>query len=150
MRLIKAGRRPEILGNDITKGLIKTLKKLGDTQMSQDQALTAWESEAKRLRTRYKDSNFINDKIDCILYFLEDQPTLGLAIARAEQVMNSTGSLRLMTGHKSKGLEFNDVFFLDQHLIRQGGQEDNLRYVIATRSKDRLTYVTSEGFEQAL
>jgi DNA helicase IV len=40
-----------------------------------------------------------------------------------------------MTGHGSKGLEFDHVYFLDQHLIGKEEQEPNLRYVIATRAR---------------
>jgi ATP-dependent exoDNAse (exonuclease V) beta subunit len=51
-----------------------------------------------------------------------------------------------MTGHKAKGLEFDVVYHLDRHLIRLGEeQEDNLRYVIDTRAKDELYYITSAG-----
>lgn len=146
LNLIRAGRRPEVLGNDVTKGIVKTLKKIStNARLPSDQAITAFEPEAERLRRRYKDSKTINDKIDCITYFLEDQPTLGLAIARAEQIMNQTGTISLMTGHKSKGLEADHVFFLDEHLVKDEGQDRNLRYVICTRSKDRLTYITSKG-----
>jgi ATP-dependent exoDNAse (exonuclease V) beta subunit len=82
--------------------------------------------------------------------FIENETTLGLAIARAEQITKMTGPICLMTGHKSKGLEYDNVFFLDQSLInpdRGGPQEDNLRYVICTRSKDTLTYVDSDLWE---
>ena len=61
-----------------------------------------------------------------------------------------------MTGHKSKGLEFHTVFFLDPHLIRtnperntpeQLKQELNLRFVIMTRAQDTLFFVRSEDFQ---
>lgn len=58
----------------------------------------------------------------------------------------------LCTGHKAKGLEFSVAYFLNEHLIPskyattpgQLQQEDNLRYVIATRSLDKLYYVEVE------
>lgn len=150
MRLLRAGRRPEIRGNDITKGLIKTMKKIGSPDLPREAALIAWDVQAKALRARYKNSTFINDKIACISFFLEGEETLGLALARADHIMSMTGPIQLMTGHKSKGLEFSNVFFLDEHLIdplRGGPQENNLRYVIATRSMENLTYITSEGWQ---
>jgi ATP-dependent exoDNAse (exonuclease V) beta subunit len=53
----------------------------------------------------------------------------------------------MMTGHKSKGLEFHEVFILDRELIRMDRQQDqNLLYVMQTRSKERLTYITSDAF----
>ena len=153
MRLLRAGRRPEIRGNDITKGLLKMMKKIGDPYLTRDDAKGIFAATAKALRARYKNSPFINDKIMCVEFFLDAEETLGLAIARAEHIMAMKGPLQLMTGHKSKGLEFEDVFFLDEHLInrdRGGPQEDNLRYVICTRAKENLTYVTSEGWRGEL
>ena len=52
-----------------------------------------------------------------------------------------------MTGHKAKGLEFDNVFHLDPELIRSGDQEDNLRYVISTRSKDKFYEINSRDFK---
>jgi superfamily I DNA/RNA helicase len=149
MRLLRAGRKPEIRGNDITKGILKVMKKLGAPALTREDLAPLWDKESKALIARYKNSSFIQDKLACIQFFLDAEPTLGLAIARAEHIMNASGPLQLMTGHKSKGLEFRDVFFLDEHLInrdRGGQQEDNLRYVICTRAKENLTYITSEGW----
>jgi len=66
--------------------------------------------------------------------------------------------VELMTGHKSKGEEWDHVFHLDSWLIPskfalraadEGDnsgmeQERNLRYVIETRSKKTLTFINSE------
>jgi len=80
--------------------------------------------------------------------FVRASDTLGIAIARVEQIANIKGSIKLMTGHKSKGLEFPHVYFLDEHLINpeRDPQANNLRYVIATRAQETLTYITSEGY----
>jgi ATP-dependent exoDNAse (exonuclease V) beta subunit len=52
-----------------------------------------------------------------------------------------------MTGHKSKGLEYDTVFLLDRDLIKiEDGQEKNLLYVCQTRAKKELFYVTSDAF----
>jgi superfamily I DNA/RNA helicase len=57
----------------------------------------------------------------------------------------------MLTGHKAKGLEWDDVFVLDKELIGVGEsqQERNLLYVMQTRAKSNLTYVTTEGFKDA-
>jgi ATP-dependent exoDNAse (exonuclease V) beta subunit len=55
-----------------------------------------------------------------------------------------------MTGHKSKGLEFNRVWFLDPGLCRIDRDQDaNIKYVIETRAKDFLAYVSTETFVAA-
>jgi superfamily I DNA/RNA helicase len=152
MRLLGEGRRPELIGNDVVKGLLRDLKRLGPPQTRQEDALAsvdAWETEQER---RYKGRASTADKAECMRIFVRAQPTLGAALAYAEQVVNASGVIKLMTGHKSKGLEFDVVYFLDEHLVKRGedaGQDTNLRYVICTRTKDRLIYITSEGYNGA-
>jgi superfamily I DNA/RNA helicase len=56
------------------------------------------------------------------------------------------GRIKLMTGHRSKGLEYDRVFFLDQFLLKKEGQDPNVRYVIQTRARESLFYVESAGW----
>lgn len=153
IKLLKNGRYPELVGNDIGKSLIKTLKKLGtnrrgkfDDAMPQAmvmQAIGEWE-EAKLKKSR--DPGKVHDQAACLRIFAEQGQNLGDAILYAERIMAMAGPVKLMTGHKSKGLEFHNVFFLDQHLLGKKGQELNLRYVIQTRAQETLTYIESNGF----
>jgi len=151
LKLIRAKRRPEIIGNDIGKNLIKILKKLGDPGLSKKAVLTAindWE-EAKLKKSRAKVST--RDQAECLRVFADNGNTLAEIIAFAEALMAQTGPIKMMTGHKSKGLEFDDVFFLDQDLIKLSEpQERNLLYVIQTRAKKSLTYITSDGFDDSI
>ena len=66
------------------------------------------------------------------------------------------GKVVLSTIHKAKGLEADTVFILDEHLLyKMSGdegswthtQEKNLEYVAITRAKNRLVYISSEGFK---
>ena len=147
IRLLKNGRYPQIVGNDIGKYLIKVLKKFGPASLSQRQAfieLDKWTAE-KKAKTRSPEK--VMDQAACLRIFLEQGSTLGSALAYAEHLFNSQGPIMLMTGHKSKGLEFDNVFLLDRDLIRvDEGQEKNLLYVIQTRSKSTLTYINSDSF----
>jgi hypothetical protein len=148
MRFIRDGRKPKVLGNDITAGIVKSLRNISkDDRLPSEQALELFETEARKLRVKYKNSGSINDKIECIENFLIDQPTLGLAILRAKSIMDLDGNVQMMTGHRSKGGEAKEVFFLDQHLVKDEGQDRNLRYVICTRAQERLTYITTEEME---
>lgn len=146
VKLLKAGRYPEIIGNDVGAGLIKVMKKFGDVSLSRAavfEAIDKWKADQlKRTRAPGK----VHDKAECLEIFAEQGDTLGAAITYAEHLMNSKGKVKMMTGHKSKGLEFDDVFFLDEGLVRDDGQDPNLRYVIQTRAKSTLNYITSEGF----
>lgn len=149
IKLLKNGRRPEIVGNDIGKYLVKVMKKFGDPGMSQDEAITAlntWANE-KRKKARDRAIAKINDQEACIRVFLEQGETLREGIAYAEHLFATQGPIQMMTGHKSKGLEFDNVFILDRDLIRMDEPQDrNLFYVMQTRAKKELTYVQSDYF----
>lgn len=146
IRMLRAGRRPQVWGNDIAAALVRDMEKLGPGSMRREDGLRALsamhrEKEAK-LRKESAKAN-LADRIACIRVFLEDAETLAGAITFAQTVLNASGKVDLCTGHKSKGHEWEDVFFLDEFLVKDGEQEDNLRYVIATRAKKRLTYLDS-------
>lgn len=147
IKLLKNGRYPQIIGNDIGKYLVKVMKKFGDTKMPRDQAhgsIDIWRDDKLR---KTRNEGKVRDQEACLRIFVDTGDTLGDAIAYAEHLFNSQGPIQLMTGHKAKGLEFDVVFVLDQHLIRMDEQQDqNLRYVMQTRAKQSLYYVNSEDF----
>lgn len=146
MRLIKAKRYPELVGNDVGKGLLKVMKKFGKPELPIEEAekkLTLWVS---RRLARARDPGPVYDQADCIRVFFEEAETLGGAMTYAEHLFSMVGPIKLMTGHKAKGLEFETVYFLDQFLCRDHDQDKNLRYVIMTRAKENLFFVTSEGW----
>ena len=149
LRFLKAGRYPQIIGNDVGKSLLKILKKFGPLntpQASVFASIDSWKEE-KLKKTRSPGS--IHDQAECLRIFAEQGNDLGDAIAYAEHIFNSQGPIQLMTGHKSKGLEFDHVFILDKHLLRldDEGQDKNVLYVMQTRAKQTLTYIDTELFE---
>ena len=106
------------------------------------EALADWVA-AQEKKTRNK--ALLQDRAECIKVFLDACPTLGDAMSYCETVLRSQGRVNLMTGHKSKGAEFDHVYFLDPNLLGDEGQELNLRYVICTRAKSTLSYLESKG-----
>ncbi len=148
IRLIKAGRYPKLVGNDIGKNLLKIMNKFGKPDLPTEDAERKLERWVKGRLRKARDPAPIYDQAECISVFLEDTSTLGEAIRKAEHLFSMSGPIELMTGHKSKGLEFEHVFFLDPDLCRDTGQDRNLRYVIQTRAKQSLTYVTTEGWNR--
>jgi ATP-dependent exoDNAse (exonuclease V) beta subunit len=90
-------------------------------------------------------STTAEDLAACMKVFAQHGSSLDTAIKYAEHLFAQKGSIRLMTGHKAKGLEFPNVYFLDPWLCREEEQDLNLKYVIETRSMDRLTYINSTG-----
>jgi len=146
IRFIKAKRYPELVGNDIGKNLVKIMKKFGPSDLPRDKAEAKLARWLKNRLTKARDKGPVTDQAECISIFLSEGETLGAAITYAEGLFAMAGPIKMMTGHKAKGLEFNNVFFLDPHLCRDKGQDNNLRYVIITRAKETLTYVDSEGW----
>jgi superfamily I DNA/RNA helicase len=149
IKLLKNGRFPQIIGNDIGKYLVKVMKKFGKTDLPQARVFTAIDDWTTEKLKKSRAPSKVYDQADCLRIFANQSETLGGAIAYAEHLFNSQGPITLMTGHKSKGLEFDTVFFLDQHLIKseEFEQEKNLKYVIQTRAKEQLIYVESSTFE---
>lgn len=150
IKLIEAGKLPEIAGRDLAAPLKKIMKGLGkDNQLSLAaiDALNDWEAaQLKRARDGAKGQ--IRDKAQCVRIMLEKTKTLGDAVAYLDHLLSRDGRIYLMTGHKSKGLEYDNVFFLDQQLCRvEKDQDANIKYVISTRAKKKLIYVTSESFQ---
>lgn len=145
--MLKNGRYCKIVGNDVGKGLIKVMQKLGDKSLNRDEALAKVEAWQTRELTRARNKDLVYDKADCMRIFIKEAETLGGAITYADHIMAQEGTTQLMTGHKSKGLEFDDVFILDAKLLHAEGQDRNLLYVMQTRAKKNLTYITSESFE---
>jgi DNA helicase II / ATP-dependent DNA helicase PcrA len=141
LQLLAAGRSVSVAGSDIGPKLIGLLRKLGPGEMSRVQVVDAIEDWRQERLDRA--STTANDLADCMKVFAERGESLAQAISYAEHVLSQKGSIRLMTGHKSKGLEFPIVYHLDPWLCKAEEQDLNLRYVIQTRSLDQYFEINS-------
>lgn len=147
MQLLSSGRSVQVAGSDIGPKLIGIMRKLGSEELPADRvrgAIADWQAEREA-----KGSTTAKDLADCMRVFASHGATLSLAIAYAEHLFKQTGSVKLMTGHKAKGLEFETVFVLDPWLMRSDEQDLNLRYVCDTRSMNKLYYVDSGAIRWA-
>lgn len=142
---------------DFPERLSKRCKKLAEdcrgmaafrsaVEDSRDTKLAA--AKSKGLQAR------INDEHDCILV-VADRCNEPYAVSETfKQLGYCTTGVMLATGHKSKGLEAQNVFILRPDLIpapwvdeldeEAMQQERNLKYVMITRAKDNLFYLTPE------
>lgn len=156
LHLLAAGRPVKVHGKDIGPGLVKQLEKLGPKEMKRERifdAIDAW--EAKRSAEVKEGSRpGVADRAACLRVFAGRGQNLSQATAYASALFAQEGTIHLLTGHKSKGLEWDTVFHLEPGLIgrfaktdEQEDQEANLSYVITTRSKRRLAHVTLEGMQ---
>ena len=142
LETLTAGTKVDVAGVDIGSRIIRLLEKLGSGR-SRAQALSAiddWQAERESL-----DSKTAPDLADCMRVFVNKTQTLDGAITYARHLFASTsGELRFMSGHRSKGLEFDHVYHLDHEAIKLSkGQERNIAYVIDTWPKQSLTYIKS-------
>jgi superfamily I DNA/RNA helicase len=147
IKLIRAGRYPKLVGNDLGKTLLTIMNRFGSASLPIEEAEKKRERWLKGRLKKVRDQGAIRDQAECIRIFFEGETTLGGAVTKAQNLFSMSGPIELMTGHKAKGLEFSHVFFLNQDLLRDTGQDGNLRYVIQTRAKETLTYITLEGFQ---
>lgn len=146
IKLLKGGRVPELKGRDVVKSVIAKMKKLGKLKLPRDEALAALAEWEKAELKRQRDARKVRDLVECIQVFLNEAETLGGAIDFASALSAQAGRITLLTGHGSKGLEFDHVYFLNADLIDLDyGQDKNIKYVIETRAKQTLTYINSEG-----
>lgn len=141
-KLISAGRSVTVIGSELGPRLVNIMKKLGDASINR--SATVAEIESWRQERVLAGSKSANDLADCMRVFAEHGDTLGAAISYAEHIFAAKGTIRLLTGHKSKGLEFDNVIHLDPWLIGDEAQERNLRYVVTTRSQNSLTVLDSD------
>lgn len=143
-RLLSVGRSVSVVGSELGPRLISVMKKLGDSTTPRKALFT--EIESWREARLIAGSKSANDLADCMRVFAEHGDTLGSAISYAEHIFAQQGTIRLLTGHKSKGLEFDNVFWLDPDLCDMHKEQDkNLAYVIQTRSQNKLTMLDSSS-----
>jgi len=140
MKEVLKGNTVDVSGVDIGAKVIKTMEKLGSETMTQRQTISAindWLDEKLSL-----DSKTARDLAGCMVEFAKHGKTLSAAIAYAKHLFeNSRGTIRFMTGHKAKGLEFDHVYHLEPGLLKHKDQDDNVHYVIDSRPKQTLSYI---------
>jgi len=145
-RLLGAGHSVSVVGSDLGPKLIGVMRKLGSEELSYAQTISAINDWLEEKLSR--EAKNCEDMAECMRIFANaGKGTLGTAIAYAEHLFKQSGSIRLLTGHKAKGLEFDDVIHLDPHLLTPSEQDANLSYVISTRSKNRLTEIATANIQ---
>lgn len=146
IKLLIAGRPVELHGKDVVASLTKIMRKFGGSDLRVVDVLDKidiWE-EQQKAKNKNRAHGSIEDRAECMRIFANQGQTLGDALAYAQHMVQMHSPLKMMTGHKAKGLEFDHVFFLDNKLVKDDEQDPNLRYVIITRAKETLTYIDSD------
>jgi hypothetical protein len=145
MQFLSNSQPVTVHGSDIGPKVIGIMRNLGDGSLRRPAVISSIEDW--RDRKLAAGSTTAGDIADCMKVFATYGDTLDQAIKYAEHLFLQTGSINLLTGHKSKGLEFEKVYLLDTHLLRENDQDLNLRYVMQTRSKNELYEINSATIE---
>lgn len=145
MHILASGKSVSVAGSDIGPKLVAIMRKLAPENASQASVLAAIEDW--RAEKEGKGSTTATDLADCMRVFAGFGTNLAQAISYAEHLFNQKGTIRLLTGHKAKGLEFDEVYHLDPWLCGDDEQDLNLKYVISTRSKDKLFEIDSRAIQ---
>jgi len=154
-----------VMGREIGQGLVSIVDKMkaSDVDDLRGKLDTYRLRETARLETAKQDAKVdaLNDRLDTIEVFIDglgedDRSILRLLNDISALFSNNmqAAAVKLMTIHKSKGLEADRVFILDFALnekfmakqSNQQKQECNLVYVAITRSKRELTFIDSGIF----
>lgn len=166
-KLLRAQLPVTVLGKDIAKNLKNLLKKAISTRSLTTEAMLTdvqtWEAtEISKCMGRAAREEAIRDRAESMRAICEQADCLSKALDVVEQIFSRDGRIVLGTGHKAKGLEWDYVIHLDEWRIpskyaRQAAeagnraalvQENNLRYVIETRTKDKLAFANIEGWNE--
>lgn len=148
-RLLKQGRRAVVRGRDIGKGLLALVArlragdvpgligKLDDYRVREVRALNELRNPGPALVA-------LGDRVDCLLAMCEGTRTVDEVKARIERLfsdLDERGAVVFSSIHRAKGLERDAITILRPDLLSSPfGQEGNLAYVAATRSRRRLTF----------
>lgn len=147
VQLLRAGKRPEMAAGDIFNKIEKVLSKLGKNMFrSSEECLGVLKEQAEKEGEKKRDAKLIQEVYQCATFFVKETTNLGEALELYNKIKTRKGSILLSTGHRSKGREWDRVWFLDQFLIGDEDQERNVQYVIETRCRHALMYVTAESF----
>lgn len=158
MQLIRRKVACRVEGRDVAEQLKKLVRRWKVTHTSQLvnrlEAYRVRETEKAIAKKQDSKVEVINDTVDTILVIVDEcnangQQKVEDVAAQIDALFgdNVASMLVLSTIHKSKGREWNDVYWLDRaglcpsKFARQDWQkqqENNLQYVAATRAQSRL------------
>lgn len=158
MRLLRAGKRCHIAGQNIGKGLVALVKKLRGSSIPQFLTkLDGWQNkELTRLAHRYASKletpaylsrvDAIKEKAEMLASLTDGAKNMDEVITRIEHLftddgLGDAGKITCSSVHKAKGLEAKRVFVMADTLRDYSEEEFNIRYVACTRAIETLVYV---------
>lgn len=155
MAMLRKNVRAKVLGRDVGAGLLKLVDQLdtGAGLVPFLRRLSAWATE-ESLKARALDkperAERVTDQMETIAVIAEGLTTMEGLRGRVRELFTDEASAERVicsTVHKAKGLEAQVAWVLTATFKRSGREEDNIRYVAATRAKSQLNLVTGDAGE---
>jgi superfamily I DNA/RNA helicase len=164
-KLIDQNKKAYVVGKDMEKGLLAMLSGFDSYDTTGDAMEKINELKEKlvlELKTKgiskpekHPKYQILNEKVSILKLLFNKFTNIGEVEQFIEQVFNDEDreGVRLMTGHRSKGLERDRVFIIEtfegNKLVPssfavtkdQKIQESNLQFVMITRAKRELVYL---------
>lgn len=163
-KLIRLGKPARIEGRQIGAGLVSLINKYKVKDLDDlAEKIVGWKNkEVEKARADGKDARAdqLEDRAETILVLIDRAQSEGITTKAGlvtmvtsmfdDNVADKRGMIALMSGHKSKGLEFETVFVLGLYELMgkemaqewETEQEINLQYVVVTRAQEVLVNVT--------
>jgi DNA helicase-2/ATP-dependent DNA helicase PcrA len=155
--LIRLGKKAAIRGRDIAGGLAALIKKVGGRNheaMPIDTFTARLEKHAEReyekLKKAKKSPLAFQDKVETLLVLSEEIYTVRELLAKVNSIFDDKAQgVACSSVHRAKGLEADRVFIVAPELMPHPmaeleweiEQEQHIRYVALTRSKNELYFV---------
>lgn len=152
MQLLKRGVRARIKGRDIGRGILAVIKKLQASNVAEipqllsmrtqheiDKASSISNEDARLARIE-----FVQDQEGVILALLTGAATVEELCRRCDELFSDNaehGAVMCSSVHRSKGLETDRVYLIEETFRGTSIEEQNLRYVAITRAKHTLAWV---------
>lgn len=155
LAFLRANKRAKIEGRDIGKTFIALVNKIkGKSIPDFLHRLGSWQKK-ETVRAQKLDENrretkvsFINDQYDTLVSLTDGLSGIKELVARIETLFSDVAEqggnsfIICSSTHRSKGLERDSVFLLQETFSNNNVEECNIQYVAITRSKNKLTWVT--------
>jgi len=151
-QLIKRGVKCKFIG-DIYKSLFALLyqiQELPDFKIENfpEFAQKFYEEKSKKMK-KEENKQLLYDKIQVLITIYQNKQikTIKDLFKTVKQFFteqnDENNKILLMTIHKAKGLESDNVYFYQPHLVKkdENEQEKNLYYIALTRSKNKLFFI---------
>lgn len=170
-RLLAKGIKAKVIGKDIESGLLNVAEKIQSESMAGvqykiEQVLNELEQEliANGVKKVEKHPKYValEERIEVIKVILKNIPEPKMLISTIKEIFDDKKvGIKLMTIHRSKGLECNKVFVIEKYNGEilcpspkatkswEKVQENNLLFVAYTRAKKSLIQIqVSDATEQ--